>query len=129
MANDSSTRIVIVDDQASVRALVYSSLQHIGYRNLVECGDGEEALNEITARIPNLVISDLNMPKLDGLGLLRALRTKPGYEKIPFILLTSRAETAIVKQALELKVNNYLVKPFAVDALKRKIEAVIGPLA
>jgi len=129
MPNDSTTRIVIVDDQPSIRALVFSSLTHIGYRNLVECGDGEEALAEITARIPNLVISDLNMPKLDGLGLLRALRTKPGFEKIPFILLTSRAETDIVKKALELKVNNYLVKPFAVDALKRKVEAVIGPLA
>jgi two-component system chemotaxis response regulator CheY len=129
MPNDSSARIVIVDDQPSIRQLVYSSLQHIGYRNLVECGDGEEALNEIIARIPNLVISDLNMPKLDGLGLLRAIRTRPGFEKIPFILLTSRADATIVKQALELKVNNYLVKPFAIDALKRKIEAVIGPLA
>ena len=128
MPNDSSTRIVIVDDQPSIRALVYSSLQHIGYRNLVECGDGEEALNEIIARMPNLVISDLNMPKLDGLGLLKAIRTRPGFEKIPFILLTSRSETDIVKKALELKVNNYLVKPFAVDALKRKIEAVLGPL-
>ncbi|MEA2825168.1 MAG: two-component system, chemotaxis family, chemotaxis protein CheY [Alphaproteobacteria bacterium] len=129
MPNDLSTRIVIVDDQASIRHLIFSSLQHIGYRNLVECADGEEALNEVFARMPNLVISDLNMPKLDGLGLLRALRTKPGFEKIPFILLTSRAETDIVKKALELKVNNYLVKPFALDTLKRKIETVIGPLA
>jgi two-component system chemotaxis response regulator CheY len=129
MPNNSSTRIVIVEDQRSIRALIYSSLTHIGYHNLVECADGEEALAEITARMPNLVISDLNMPKLDGLGLLRALRTKPGFEKTPFILLTSRAETDIVKKALELKVNNYLIKPFAVDALKRKIEAVIGPPA
>jgi two-component system, chemotaxis family, chemotaxis protein CheY len=129
MPNDLSTRIVIVDDQASTRHLIFSSLQHIGYRNLVECADGEKALNEVIARMPNLVISDLNMPKLDGLGLLRALRTKPGFEKIPFILLTSRAETDIVKKALELKVSNYLVKPFALDTLKRKIEAVIGPLA
>jgi two-component system chemotaxis response regulator CheY len=128
MPYDSSTRIVIVDDQPSIRTLVFSSLTHIGYHNLVECGDGEEALAEITARMPNLVISDLNMPKLDGLGLLRALRSKPGFENIPFILLTSRAETDTVKKAVELKVNNYLVKPFAVDALKRKIEAVIGPL-
>ena len=129
MPNDSSIRIVIVDDQPSIRTLVYSSLQHIGYRNLVECGDGEEALNEIIARRPDLVISDVNMPKLDGLGLLRAIRSRPGFEKIPVILLTSRADTDVVKKAMELKVNNYLVKPFALAALKRKIEAVIGPLA
>jgi two-component system chemotaxis response regulator CheY len=126
MPND-STRIVIVDDQASIRHLVFSSLQQIGYRNLVECGDGEEALNEIIARRPDLVISDVNMPKLDGLGLLRAIRTKPGFEKIPLILLTSRAETDVIMKAMELKVNNYLVKPFALTALKRKVEAVIGP--
>jgi len=122
-------RIVIVDDQLSIRNLVYSSLQHIGYHNLVECGDGEAALSEIIAHPPDLVISDVNMPKLDGLGLLRAIRSKRGYEKIPVILLTSRADADIVKKAMELKVNNYLVKPFALAALKRKIEEVIGPLA
>ncbi len=127
MAND-SIRILIVDDQASIRHLVFSSLQQIGYRNLVECGDGEEALNEIIARRPDLVISDVNMPKLDGLGLLSAIRTKAGFEKIPFILLTSHAETDVVMKAMALKVNNYLVKPFAVAQLKRKVEAVIGPL-
>jgi two-component system chemotaxis response regulator CheY len=129
MPNDSSTRILVVDDLRTMRTLIRSSLLQIGYQNIVECCDGEEALNEVIAHTPDLVISDLNMPKLDGLGLLRAIRTRPGFDKIPFIMLTSRGETALVMKALELKVNNYLVKPFTLVALKSKIEAVIGPIA
>jgi two-component system chemotaxis response regulator CheY len=68
------------------------------------------------------------MPNLDGLGLLEAVRGKPEFKKIAFIMLTNRGDVELVRKAIALGVNNYLIKPFALGALKAKIEAVFGPL-
>ena len=78
---------------------------------------------------PHLIISDYNMPKLDGLGLLRAVRAHPPTAKTAFIMLTGRADKELVQRAVQYGVNNYLVKPFTVQTLKDKIEAVFGKLA
>ena len=123
----SSIRIMIVDDQRAMRLLVRSSLRQMGFQDMVECGDGEEALQEFGFRPAHLIISDWNMPKLDGIGLLRAIRKLPGFEATPFIMLTSRGEVGMVKEAIALGVNSYLVKPFNAGGLKRKLESVIGP--
>jgi len=76
-----------------------------------------------------LVISDFNMPKLDGLGLLRAVRVYPATSKIAYIMLTGRGDKELVQRAVQFGVNNFLVKPFTVATLREKIEAVFGPLA
>ena len=120
--------IIIVDNQKAVRALVYSSLLEMGCRVLRECGDGVEAMFELQTRPAHLVISDMTMPRMDGLGLLSAIRKDHRLAKTPFILLTSRSEMDMVKQAIALGVNNYIRKPFSMTDLKRKIEAVVGPL-
>ena len=124
----SALRITIVDDQKSIRALVRGSLQHLGVRQIVECGDGAEALRSLDLHPAHLVISDLNMPNLDGLELLEAIRKKPGCEKIAFIMLTTRGDAELVRKAVSLGVNNYLMKPFTIGSLKQKIEAVFGAL-
>jgi two-component system chemotaxis response regulator CheY len=121
-------KTLIVDDIPSMRALVRASLRQIGVNQVTECSDGVEALESIKIIPPHLVISDLNMPRLDGLGLLRAVRAEPSISKIPFIMLTARGETELVKQAISLGVNNYITKPFTFGALQTKIEAVFGPL-
>ena len=123
----SAPAILIVDDQKTTRMLVRTSLREIGYREIVEASDGEEALRVLAERPVLLIISDLEMPKLDGLGLLKAVRGNPQFKATPFILLTSRADAALVKQAKEIGVNGYLVKPFALGPLKQKVEAAIGP--
>lgn len=120
--------VMVVDDQKSIRALVRGSLQQLGCRHITECGDGVEALEKLNMQATHLIISDLNMPNLDGLGLLEAVRKKPGFEKLAFIMLTTRAEGDLVKRAVRLGVNNYIIKPFAFGQLKAKIEAVFGPL-
>src|SRR5204862_1645647 len=103
-----------------------SSLLELSYRNVTECGDGEEALRVLAEHPAQLVISDVNMPKLDGLGLLKAMRGKPELKATPFIMLTGRGDAGLVKQAIDIGVNGYLVKPFALGALKQKVEAAIG---
>jgi two-component system, chemotaxis family, chemotaxis protein CheY len=121
-------RTLIVDDQQTIRSLVRTGLQQLGFQDFAECPDGEEALRTVVARPVHLIISDYNMPKLDGLGLLRAVRSHPPIAKTAFIMLTGRADKELVQRAVQYGVNNYLVKPFTVATLKDKIESVFGSL-
>ena len=119
---------LIVDDQLSMRALIRNSMQQLGFREFREAADGEAGLRAMITNPAHLVISDFNMPKLDGLGLLRAVRAHPPTQGASFIMLTGRADRELVERAVQIGVNNYLVKPFTVAQLKEKLEGVFGPL-
>ena len=123
-----SLNCLVVDDQQTIRSLVRSGLQELGVRNRHEAPDGEDGLRQRLTRPFQLVISDYNKPKLDGLGLLRAVRSHPPISKTAFSMLTGRADKDLVQRAVQFGVNNYLVKPFTVATLREKIEAVFGPL-
>ena len=123
-----SLHCLVVDDQMTMRSLVRTSLQQLGVREIREAADGEIALREIVTKPAHLIISDYNMPNLDGLGLLRAVRAHPPISKTAFIMLTGRADRELVQRAVQFGVNNYLVKPFTTAQLKDKLEAVFGPL-
>jgi len=129
MPAPSSIPCLVVDDQQTMRSLVRTGLQQLGFRTIHEAPDGEEGLRHMLSRPVQLVISDYNMPKLDGLGLLRAIRSHPPIQKTAFIMLTGRADKELVQRAVQFGVNNYLVKPFTVGTLKEKIEAIFGVLA
>ncbi|WP_029416715.1 response regulator [Brevundimonas bacteroides] len=124
----SDLKVLIVDDQQTIRALVRAGLKDIGVTDIEDAVDGEAALNVLLSNRRNLIISDFNMPNLDGLGLLRAVRIAPQLKAIAFIMLTGRADTALLQRAQQFGVNNYLVKPFTVATLREKIEQVFGPL-
>jgi two-component system chemotaxis response regulator CheY len=121
-------RTLVVDDQQTIRMLVRSGLQQLGFRELQDAIDGENALQVAAQTPPALVISDFNMPKLDGLGLLRAIRAYPPTSRAAFIMLTGQGDKELVQKAIQFGVNNFLVKPFNIAALRGKIEAVLGPL-
>jgi two-component system chemotaxis response regulator CheY len=124
----SAIKALVVDDQLTMRSLVRAGLQNIGITDIREAGDGEEGLRELMTKPAHLVISDFNMPKLDGLGFLRAVRGNPSVAKTAFIMLTGRADKELVQRAVQFGVNNYCVKPFTVQTLRQKIEDVFGPL-
>lgn len=124
----SAIKTLIVDDQQTMRSLVRTSLHALGITQTRECADGEDALRHLVSVPTNLVITDFNMPKLDGLGLLRAIRAHGPTAKTAVIMLTGRADRELVQRAVQFGVNNYLVKPFTTQTLKEKIEAVFGPL-
>jgi two-component system chemotaxis response regulator CheY len=124
----SAIKTLIVDDQQTMRSLVRTSLHAIGINNTREVADGEDALRALLSAPAQLVITDFNMPKLDGLGLLRAIRAHGPISKTAVIMLTGRADRDLVQRAVQFGVNNYLVKPFTTQTLKEKIEAVFGPL-
>lgn len=119
---------LIVDDQQTMRSLVRNSLQQLGIVNTREASNGEDGLRALLTKPAHLVISDFNMPNLDGLGLLRAIRSHEPIRKTAFIMLTGRADRELVQRAAQYGVNNYLVKPFTVAGLKTKIEEVFGGL-
>ena len=124
----SALKVLLVDDQLSMRALARTALQQIGITNIDDASDGEEAFRALVQKPVHLVISDFNMPKLDGLGLLRAIRSHEPVRGIAFIMLTGRADKELVQRAMQFGVNNYIVKPFTAAQLKEKIEEVFGAL-
>lgn len=123
-----SIKALVVDDQQTIRSLVRNGLREIGLTDIREAVDGEDGLRSLLASPVNLVISDYNMPKLDGLTFLRAVRTAPQLKSVGFIMLTGRADTELVQRAVQFGVNNYLVKPFTVATLRQKLEDVYGAL-
>jgi two-component system chemotaxis response regulator CheY len=121
-------KVMVVDDQTSMRAMIRRALQDLGFKDVRDKPSAPEALSSIKTDRVHLVISDFNMPEMDGLQFLEAVRNDPVIGKTVFIMLTGSADKEIVQKAAALGVNNYVVKPFAPAALKEKIERVFGEL-
>ena len=122
-------KVLIVDDQYSVRQMTRLALEEIGVRHIHESENGKAAFETASVQPLDLIISDFNMPEMDGLDLLRAVRGNPAVRKLPFILLTGRGDRELVVKAAQAGVNNYLIKPFTSAVLREKIEQVIGKLS
>ncbi|SKA37081.1 response regulator [Consotaella salsifontis] len=124
----SHLKVMIVDDQRTSRMLIRDALQQIGIENVIFAVDGEEALKTMMTTPCHIIISDFNMPKLDGLQLLKAIRSYGPTKKVPFIILTGKGDKNLVQKAAALGVNNFLVKPISVPVLQKTMEAVVGKL-
>ncbi len=123
-----SLRVMVVDDMATSRGLITQALDDIGVKNYVTENDGKKALDRLSSTPVHLVLSDYNMPGLDGLGLLKAVRSHPPTQKIGFILVTGRPTPEIVNEAKKLGLNNMIKKPFTATSMKQCIESVVGRL-
>lgn len=128
MPSAAAIKVMVVDDQASMRAMIRRALQDFGFKDVRDKADPVEALSAVRSDRVHLIISDYNMPEMDGLQLLEAVRKDPVIGKTVFIMLTGSSDREIVQRAAALGVNNYVVKPFAPAALKEKIERVFGEL-
>jgi two-component system chemotaxis response regulator CheY len=121
-------KVLIVDDQNSVRQMTRMILEEIGVRTIHEADNGKNALAVSSVQPLDLVISDFNMPEMDGIEFLRGMRGHPMSRKVPFILLTGRGDRELVVKAAQAGANNYLIKPFTAAILREKIEQVMGKL-
>lgn len=128
MALKTTLRVMAVDDMSVSRALIQQSLDEIGFANVVYDKDGASALRQIIASPVHLVLSDYNMPGMDGLGLLEGLRGNRTTQKTGFILITGRADREVLMRGQALGMNNFVVKPFTTAQLRGAIEKVVGPL-
>ena len=122
-------KILVVDDTTTSRMLLRDALENLGFRQIQVAADGEQALKMMMTAPCHIIISDYNMPEMDGLALLRAVRGHQTVRKLPFILLTGRGDRDLVVKAAQTGVNNYVVKPFTNAVLREKIEQVMGKLA
>ncbi|MGV6819200.1 MAG: response regulator [Parvularcula sp.] len=121
-------RIMIVDDMSTSRGILMNSLYELGIKNVSFAKEGSEALKMLVGNPVHLVISDYNMPGMDGLDLLKSLRDHKPTSKIGFILVTGSENPETVKRGMELGMNNYLQKPFTPQSLEKCITRVTGPL-
>ena len=124
----SQLHIMVVDDTAVSRGLMEQGLEAIGLRNLQFEADGESAYRRLVSAPVHLVISDMNMPGMDGLSLLEALRNHRVTQNIGFILVTGKASKDLILRGQKAGMNNFIAKPFTPQQLLASIEAVTGKL-
>lgn len=117
--------IMIVDDSASLRQVVAISLKGAGY-DVVEACDGKDALSKLDGRKLHLIISDVNMPNMDGITLVRELRTLPTYRFTPILVLTTESSDAKKQEGRAAGATGWIVKPFSPDQLIATIRKVLG---
>lgn len=117
--------ILAVDDSASIRQMVSFTLKGGGYE-VTEAIDGQDGLNKAKAKSFNLVLTDQNMPNMDGLTLIKNLRTLPQYRTVPVLMLTTESGEAMKAQGKAAGATGWLVKPFDPQKLLEVVKKVIG---
>lgn len=128
MALRDQLRVMVVDDMSTSRGLITNALDSFGIRSIASASDGPTALSKIQASPVHLVVSDYNMPGMDGLKLLHSLRSSPRTKGVGFLLITGRADREIIEMGKKLGMNNFVKKPFDPLTLKNAIEAIVGKL-
>jgi len=118
-------KILVVDDSLTMRRIVVNALKTQGFEEVIEATDGKDAVAKILSEGAQFVITDWNMPEMNGLDLARWLRSNPQYENIPILMITTRGNKDDVIEAMKARVNNYIVKPFTPQGLKEKIDQVM----
>ena len=118
--------VLVVDDYKTMIRIIRNLLKQLGFENVDDAADGQEALEKMREKKYGLVISDWNMEPMTGYELLQKVRADESTKATPFIMVTAESKTENVIAAKKAGVNNYIVKPFNAGTLKAKMTAVIG---
>ena len=120
-------KILVVDDSSTMRRIIKNTLARLGYKDILEGGDGVEGWDAMNANADiEMLITDWNMPEMNGLELVKKVRADERFTDLPIIMVTTEGGKAEVITALKAGVNNYIVKPFTPQVLKEKLGAVMG---
>ncbi len=119
-------KIIAVDDSPTMRRIIINTLKRAGYTNVIEANDGKDALAKMKVEKPNFVITDWNMPEMDGLTFVTTLRGMDEFKQLPILMVTTRSVKDDIVEAMKAGVNNYIVKPFTPDTLKAKIDQTLA---
>ncbi len=117
--------ILVVDDSSTVRKFVSVSLSMQGFK-VITAGDGMDALEKLPAEKPDLIITDLNMPNMDGFEFIRTLRENPDYQDIPVIILTSLSDKTNKELGLKSGAHSYLIKPFSLEKIQYEVSKYVS---
>lgn len=121
-------KVIFVDDSLTMRRIILNALKKIGFNNITEAENGLDALEKMEKQEFDLVLTDWNMPEMNGEQFVKELRSKEKYKKLPILMVTTRGMKDDVITAVKLGVNGYVVKPFTPEILKGKINDVISKL-
>jgi two-component system, chemotaxis family, chemotaxis protein CheY len=121
--------VLVVDDSAAIRKILQRVLHQtgMGIHTIFEAGDGHEALEILKREKIGLVLTDINMPKMDGIQLLGALKSSPDWRDIPVVMITTEGGETKVGEAVRLGAAGYVRKPFTADQIKEKLAGILEP--
>lgn len=122
--SDSNLKFLVVDDFSTMRRIVRNLLKELGFANIEEAEDGVIALQKLNGGSFQFVVSDWNMPNMDGLTLLQTVRASPNLRHLPFLMITAEAKRENIIAAAQAGADGYIVKPFTGATLKEKMQKI-----
>ena len=125
MPMDTSIKVLVVDDFATMRRIVKGVLKQLGFNNIIEAEDGSLALDELKKEEIGLIVSDWNMPNMTGLDLLKAVRADERLKGTPFIMVTAEGLKASIAEMKNAGVTTYILKPYTFDTFKEEVERAL----
>ena len=125
---DKNMKILVVDDHQTMRRIVEQTLRNLGFKNIDTADDGATALPMLEKGGFDFLVSDWNMPKMQGIDLLKAVRADANLKSMPVLMVTAEAKAEQIVMAAKAGVNDYVVKPFNADTLNKKIEKIFSKL-
>ncbi len=128
MPDPSKIKFLVVDDFSTMRRIVRNLLKELGYVNADEAEDGAIALQKLKNAPFDFVVSDWNMPNMDGLQLLQAVRADPSLKHLPVLMITAEAKKENIIAAAQSGANGYIVKPFTAATLNEKLSKIFEKL-
>ena len=123
---DTSIKVLVVDDMSTMRRIVKNVLKQIGFSDMIEAENGQDALNKLKAGDIGLIVSAWNMPVMQGIELLRAVRADAELKYLPFLMVAAEAQKENIVEAVQSGVSNYVVKPFTAETLQGKLEKIFS---
>lgn len=124
MPADPNMKILVVDDMVTMRRIVKNILKQLGFANVEEAENGQEALQKLRVDNYGFVVSDWNMPVMTGIDMLRAIRADEKLRTTPVLMVTAEAQQSNLVEAVQAGVSNYIVKPFTAETLQEKIAKI-----
>ena len=124
MPTDPNMKILVVDDMSTMRRIVKNIMKQLGFANVEEAENGQDALDKLRAETFGFVISDWNMPVMTGIDLLRAIRADEKLKAIPVLMVTAEAQKENLIEAIQAGVSNYIVKPFSAEVVQEKMNKI-----
>ncbi|HHL73280.1 MAG TPA: response regulator [Bacteroidetes bacterium] len=119
-------KFLAVDDSPTMRRIVANTLKRIGYDDVVEATNGKEALERLNEAPVDFIITDWNMPEMNGLEFVKSVKADENLKDTPILMITTRGVKEDIVDAMKAGVNSYIVKPFTPQVLKEKIDSILG---
>lgn len=121
-------KFLVVDDSPTMRRIVKNTLKGLGYDEVVEAEDGKDALTKLYAEPVDFIITDWNMPNMNGLEFVKSVKEDDSLSALPILMITTRGNKSDILEAMQAKVSSYVIKPFTPPVIKEKIDSILSSM-